>query len=80
MFQGSKCSDTVVVLQGFVVLALEHADGTAATVQLAGSAGHKFYSGWLSEEERLDQTRFDPIDDSRKVQVHQSSKGLVSPV
>ena len=41
-----------------MVLAVEHADGTAATVQLAGRAGHKFYSGWLSEEERLDQTRY----------------------
>lgn len=40
------------------MLALEHADGTAATVQLAAGAGHKFYSGWLSEEERLDQTRW----------------------
>ena len=40
-----------------MVLAVEHADGTAATVQLAGNAGHKFYSGWLSEEERMDQTR-----------------------
>lgn len=48
------------VLQGFVVLAVEHADGTAATVQLAGGAGHKFYSGWLSEEERMGQTRHCP--------------------
>ena len=43
--------------QGFVVLAVEHADGTAAAVQLAGGAGHKYYSGWLSEAERMDQTR-----------------------
>jgi platelet-activating factor acetylhydrolase len=43
--------------QGFVVLAAEHADGTAATVQLAGKAGYKFYGGWGSEEERLAQTR-----------------------
>ena len=46
--------------QGFVVLAVEHADGTAATVQLAGGAGHHHYSGWLSEEERMDQTRQAP--------------------
>ena len=45
------------VAQGFVVLAVEHADGTAAAVQLAGGAGHKYYSGWLSEAERMDQTR-----------------------
>ena len=56
------------MLQGFVVLALEHADGTAATVQLAGRAGHKFYSGWLSEEERLDQTRCSPMNPPCKVQ------------
>lgn len=43
--------------QGFVVLAVEHADGSASTVKLAGKAGHKFYGGWLSEEERLGQTR-----------------------
>ena len=43
--------------QGFVVVAAEHADGTAATVQLAGRAGHKFYGGWGSQEERLAQTR-----------------------
>lgn len=46
-----------VVCQGFVVLAVEHADGTAATVQLAGQQGARFYGGWLSEEERLAQTR-----------------------
>ena len=40
-----------------MVLAVEHADGTAAAVQLAGGAGHKHYSGWLSEAERMDQTR-----------------------
>lgn len=43
--------------QGFVVLAVEHADGTAATVALAGKAGHRFYGGWLSEDERIAQTR-----------------------
>lgn len=46
-----------VLLQGFVVLAVEHADGTASTVQLAGRQGTRFYGGWLSEEERLAQTR-----------------------
>ena len=60
------CCSTAVELQGFVVLALEHADGTAATVQLAGRAGHKFYSGWLSEEERLDQTRCILMDPASK--------------
>lgn len=40
-----------------MVLAVEHADGTAATVQLAGKQGARFYGGWLSEEERLAQTR-----------------------
>jgi len=45
------------VWQGFVVLAVEHADGTAATVQMAGNLGSRFYSGWLSEEKRLAQTR-----------------------
>jgi hypothetical protein len=44
-------------LQGFVVLAVEHADGTAAAVQLAGNAGYRFYAGWLSEEERMAQTK-----------------------
>ncbi|CAL8469911.1 g9453 [Coccomyxa elongata] len=43
---------------GFVVLAVEHADGTASTVQLAGKQGTRFYGGWLSEEERLAQTRY----------------------
>ncbi|CAK0779417.1 hypothetical protein CVIRNUC_004768 [Coccomyxa viridis] len=43
---------------GFVVLAVEHADGTAAAVRLAGGAGHKYYTGWLSEAERMDQTRY----------------------
>lgn len=45
------------LLQGFVVLAVEHADGTASTVQLAGKQGTRFYGGWLSEDERLAQTR-----------------------
>ena len=40
-----------------MVVAAEHADGTAATVRLAGREGHKFYSGWGSEEERMAQTR-----------------------
>lgn len=40
-----------------MVLAVEHADGTASTVQLAGKQGTRFYGGWLSEEERLGQTR-----------------------
>lgn len=39
------------------MLAVEHADGTAAAVRLAGGAGHKYYTGWLSEAERMDQTR-----------------------
>lgn len=41
-----------------MVLAVEHADGTAATVQMAGNLGSRFYGGWLSEERRLAQTRW----------------------
>ena len=44
-----------------MVLAVEHADGTAATVELAGKQGARFYKGWLSEEERLAQTRCAPF-------------------
>lgn len=53
----SFSSGWFLMLQGFVVLAVEHADGTASTVQLAGKQGTRFYGGWLSEEERLAQTR-----------------------
>jgi len=47
--------------QGFVVLALEHADGTAAAARLAGGAGWRFYSGWGSEAERMRQTQCGPF-------------------
>ena len=43
--------------QGFVVLALEHADGTAAACRLAGGRGWRYYSGWGSEAERARQTQ-----------------------
>jgi hypothetical protein len=44
-------------LQGFVVFSLEHADGTASTVRLAGTRGYKYYSGWGTEDSRMEQTR-----------------------
>ena len=46
--------------QGFVVLALEHADGTAAACRLAGGLGWRYYSGWGSEAERARQTQCAP--------------------
>lgn len=54
--------------QGFIVVAIEHADGTASTVKLAGckdskgktklKGGWMFYSGWGTEETRLNSTRY----------------------
>ena len=46
-----------VVLQGYVVFSVEHADGTASAAQLAYGAGWLYYKGWGSEEERMAQTR-----------------------
>ena len=43
-----------------MVLALEHADGTAAACHLAGGRGWKYYSGWGSEAERACQTQCAP--------------------
>ena len=47
-----------VLLQGYVVFSVEHADGTASAAQLAYGAGWLYYKGWGSEEERMTQTRF----------------------
>ena len=44
-------------LQGFVVMAMEHADGTASAVRLSNGK-FRSYGGWPpTEEGRLDQTR-----------------------
>ena len=39
------------------MLALEHADGTAAAARLAGGRGWRYYAGWGSEAERARQTQ-----------------------
>ena len=59
-----------------MVVAVEHADGTAATVQLAYGAGHRFYSGWGSEAERLAQTRWAAL---LKWVVAATSRGASAP-
>ncbi len=46
-----------VLLQGYVVFSVEHADGTASAAQLAYGAGWLYYKGWGSEEDRMAQTR-----------------------
>ncbi len=46
-----------VLLQGYIVFSVEHADGTASAAQLAYGAGWLYYKGWGSEEERMAQTR-----------------------
>ncbi|KAK9843811.1 hypothetical protein WJX81_007277 [Elliptochloris bilobata] len=43
---------------GFVVLAIEHADGTAAACRLAGARGWRFFSGWGSEAGRARQAQY----------------------
>ena len=45
------------MLQGYVVFAVEHADGTASTVKLAKGTGWLYYQGWGTEENRMRQTR-----------------------
>lgn len=57
--KGGKIKSVVASLQGFVVLAMEHADGTASAVQLPDGR-FKYYGGWPPKEEgRLAQTRSD---------------------
>ena len=46
------------VVQGYVVFAVEHADGTASTAKLAEGAGCLYYQGWGTEENRMRQTRY----------------------
>ncbi|KAK9808929.1 hypothetical protein WJX72_006538 [[Myrmecia] bisecta] len=47
-----------VASQGYVVVSLEHADGTASSAFLAGKAGFKYYTGWGELEDRMNQTRY----------------------
>ena len=53
-----------------MVLALEHADGTAAACRLAGGQGWKYYSGWGSEAERACQTQCAPLNTNTKQSFH----------
>jgi platelet-activating factor acetylhydrolase len=43
--------------QGYVVLAVEHADGTASAARLAGGRGWRFYQGLGGEEGQVGKTR-----------------------
>lgn len=49
------CSE--LASQGYVVYALEHADGTASASRLAGNLGWKFYEGLGGEERQMAKTR-----------------------
>lgn len=43
--------------QGYCVLAVEHADGTASAAKLAGGRGWMFYKGLGGEEGQVEKTR-----------------------
>ena len=49
------CSE--LASQGFVVLALEHAEGTASCAKLAGGKGYRFYDGLGGNEGQVEKTR-----------------------
>ena len=44
-------------VQGFIVMALEHTDGSGSTAKMAGKRAPLFFSGWMSDEERPRQIR-----------------------
>lgn len=46
-----------MVVQGYIVFSVEHADGTASAAELAYGGGWLYYQGWGSEENRMAQTR-----------------------
>lgn len=49
------CSE--LASQGYVVLAVEHAEGTASAAKLAGGKGYRFYKGLGGEEVQVQKTR-----------------------
>ena len=44
--------------QGYVVMALEHTDGSGSTAKMAGKRPPLFFSGWMSDEDRPRQIRY----------------------
>lgn len=49
------CSE--LASHGYVVFALEHADGTASCCKLAGDKGYRFYRGLGGDEGQVEKTR-----------------------
>lgn len=43
---------------GYIVFAIEHADGTASCAKLAGGQGYRYYSGLGGEEGQVEKTRY----------------------
>ena len=43
--------------KGYVVMALEHTDGSGSTAKMAGKRPPLFFSGWMSDEDRPRQIR-----------------------
>lgn len=58
---GQRCVYSIIcselASQGYVVLALEHADGTSSCAKLAGGQGYKFYEGLGGNEGQVEKTR-----------------------